>query len=100
MAVAFAKRRDTARQTDAFNTAYQAALDAARALLRSNPTVETMRQLGGFTVVIRNAFQAAAGSATAPGPFNTTIPITTLLDAADVQAIRLQTQQEWREGQL
>jgi len=86
--VAMHHRIRVARQGKAFQDALAHAQTVATAYTMSGITSERLRELGGWTKIITDAFNEWAGDAVEPGPFGQPIPVRSLLTPADIADVR------------
>lgn len=88
--VALQSRIEVARENPLFLAGVKAAYQAAEMIL-SRPKEEAVKALadaGGWTKVLRGAYDKVVKHAFVPGPFNAVIPLRTVLSFQDIQDIR------------
>ena len=92
MATAMVLRIEEARKHPLFEAGVKAANRVADGIL-SLPQEEALKVLrdgGGWTKMLRGAFDAVVKSECVPGPFNAVIPLRMVLNGYDIQEIRNQ----------
>jgi hypothetical protein len=88
--VALQRRIEAARENPLFMAGVKAAYRAAEMIL-SRPKEEAIKALadaGGWTKVLRGAYDKVVKCTVVPGPFNAVIPLRTVLSFEDIQEIR------------